>query len=200
MELSEQEIKRAAEIKQWAESRIAELEEETTRLREILSVLDVFLRKTSFQSAATIPKETTPAPAPRAKKATASEKTTQVSATAEYKEVKPLTRAKDGHLLANAYVSDNSVAIVPASDVVLNSSKPPFKSFFLNRILDGMRSKDMENVSAGRLSEEEALNYNVEEQSGVIKKIVINNYRDKSRLNEVFNTSAWTFARMLEKK
>ncbi len=199
MELSEQEIKRAAEIKQWAESRIAELEEETTRLREILSVLDVFLRKTSFQSAATIPKET-PTTAPRPKKATASEKTTQVSATAEYKEVKPLTRAKDGRLLANAYVSDNSVAIVPASDVVLNSSKPPFKSFFLNRILDGMRSKDMENVSAGRLSEEEALNYNVEEQSGVIKKIVINNYRDKSRLNEVFNTSAWTFARMLEKK
>jgi len=199
MELSEQEIKRAAEIKQWAESRIAELEEETTRLREILSVLDVFLRKTSFQSATTIPKET-PATAPRPKKATASEKPTQVSATAEYKEVKPLTRAKDGRLLANAYVSDNSVAIVPASDVVLNSSKPPFKSFFLNRILDGMRSKDMENVSAGRLSEDEALNYNVEEQSGVIKKIVINNYRDKSRLNEIFNTSAWTFARMLEKK
>ncbi len=199
MELSEQEIKRAAEIKQWAESRIAELEEETTRLREILSVLDVFLRKTSFQSAATIPKET-PATAPRSKKAAASERSTQVSATAEYKEVKPLTRAKDGRLLANAYVSDNSVAIVPASDVVLNSSKPPFKSFFLNRILDGMRSKDMENVSSGRLSEDEALNYNVEEQGGVIKKIVINNYRDKSRLNEIFNTSAWTFARMLEKK
>lgn len=199
MELSEQEIKRAAEIKQWAESRIAELEEETTRLREILSVLDVFLRKTSFQSAATIPKET-PATAPRPKKATASEKPTQVSATAEYKEVKPLTRAKDGRLLANAYISDNSVAIVPASDVVLNSSKPPFKSFFLNRILDGMRSKDMENVSAGRLSEDEVLSYNVEEQSGVIKKIVISNYRDKSRLNEIFNTSAWTFARMLEKK
>ncbi len=199
MELSEQEIKRAAEIKQWAESRIAELEEETTRLREILSVLDVFLRKTSFQSAATIPKET-PATTPRPKKTTVSEKQIQISATTEYKEVKPLTRAKDGQLLANAYVSDNSVAIVPASDVVLDSSKPPFKSFFLNRILDGMRSKDIENVSAGRLSEDEALNYNVEEQSGVIQKIVINNYRDKGRLNEIFNTSAWTFARMLEKK
>ncbi len=199
MELSEQEIKRAAEIKQWAESRIAELEEETTRLREILSVLDVFLRKTSFQSAATIPKET-PATTPRPKKTTVSEKQIRISATTEYKEVKPLTRAKDGQLLANAYVSDNSVAIVPASDVVLDSSKPPFKSFFLNRILDGMRSKDIENVSAGRLSEDEALNYNVEEQSGVIQKIVINNYRDKGRLNEIFNTSAWTFARMLEKK
>ncbi len=195
MELSEQEIKRAAEIKQWAESRIAELEEEMTRLREILSVLDVFLRKSSFQSAATISKET-----PQPKKLADTPKPTQVSATAEYKEVKPLTRTKDGRLLANAYVSDNSVAIVPSSDTVLNSSKPPFKSFFLNRILDGMRSKDLENVSAGRLSEDEALNYNVEEQGGIIKKIVINNYRDKTRLNEIFNTSSWTFARMLEKK
>jgi hypothetical protein len=194
MELSEQEIKRAAEIKQWAESRIAELDEEMTRLKEILSILDVFLRKTSFQSASTIPKGV------QSGAAASSQKSAQISVTTEYKEVKPLTRAKDGQLLANAYVSDSSVAVVPASDIVLESTKPPFKSFFLNRILEGMRSKDLENVSAGRLSEDEVLSYDVEDQDGVIRKIVVNNYRDKGRLNEIFNTSAWTFARMLEKK
>ncbi|HYX71897.1 MAG TPA: hypothetical protein VE732_03945, partial [Nitrososphaera sp.] len=86
---------------------------------------------------------------------------------------------------------------------------PPFKSFFLNRILEGMKSKDAEKVSQGSLRESDALNYNVEEErdigandgggSGTIKRIVINKYREKDRLQEIFNTSAWVFTRMLEK-
>jgi hypothetical protein len=33
----------------------------------------------------------------------------------------------------------------------------------------------------------------------MIKRIVINKYREKDRLQEIFNTSAWVFTRMLEK-
>jgi hypothetical protein len=192
MDLSEDEVRRAAEIKQWAESRIEELQGEVERLRGILSVLDVVLRQTSFQSAAGIPKDTSPIEAPPSSKAKAT--------STEYKEIRPLTRPKDGRILANAYISDASVAIVPSSDIVLSSSTPPFKSFLLNRILDGMRDKDIENVSARMLSEDEALSYAVEEEDETIKKIVVNNYRDQGRLNEIFSTSVWTFSRMLEKK
>ncbi|MFQ6134953.1 MAG: hypothetical protein ACE5KU_03960 [Nitrososphaerales archaeon] len=192
MDITEEEIRRAAETKQWVESRISELEGEIEHLRGVLAALDAVLRKTSFQPAAAVPKEAKPeeaVPPPP----------TPVVATAEFKEVRPLKRSKDGVLLANAYVSESSVAIVPVSDVVLKVSTPPFSSFFLNRILEGMKGKDLENVSAGRLKEDEVLNYTVEEEDEVIKKIVVNNYRDQSRLTEIFNTSAWTFARMLEK-
>lgn len=192
MDLTEEEIKRAAETKQWVESKIFELEGEIERLRGVLVMLDTVLRKTSFQPAATIPKEAKPEEA-------APPQPTPVVATAEFKEVRPLKRSKDGMLLANGYVSEASVALVPVSDVALKVSTPPFGSFFLNRILEGMKGKDLENVSAGRLKENEVLNYTVEEENEVIKKIVINNYRDQSRLTEIFNTSVWTFARMLEK-
>jgi hypothetical protein len=37
------------------------------------------------------------------------------------------------------------------------------------------------------------------DENGIIKKIIINNYRDKDRLNEIFNTSTWVFTRMIEK-
>ncbi len=192
MDLTEEEIKRAAETKQWVESKISELEGETERLRGVLVILDAVLRKTSFQPAAAIPKEAKPEEA-------APPQPTPVAATAEFKEVRPLKRSKDGMLLANGYVSEASVALVPVSDVALKVSTPPFDSFFLNRILEGMKGKDLENVSGGRLKENEVLNYTVEEENEVIKKIVINNYRDQSRLTEIFNTSVWTFARMLEK-
>ncbi|MGH9988837.1 MAG: hypothetical protein ACREAS_00200, partial [Nitrososphaera sp.] len=114
--------------------------------------------------------------------------------------IKPLKRAKDDFLLANAEISPDAVVLVPAPGINLNVNTPPFKSFFLNRILEGMKNKDAEKVSQGALSESGALNYKVEEDdSGMIKRIVINKYREKDRLQEIFNTSAWVFTRMLEK-
>jgi hypothetical protein len=62
-----------------------------------------------------------------------------------------------------------------------------------------MKSKDAEKVSQGAFSESEALNYKVEDEGGQIRRIVINNYREKERLQEIFNTSSWVFTRMLEK-
>jgi hypothetical protein len=114
--------------------------------------------------------------------------------------IKPLKRIKDDFLLANAEISPDAVVIVPAPGIDLNANTPPFKSFFLNRILEGMKNKDAEKVSQGALGETDALNYKVEEDSsGIIKQIVINKYREKDRLQEIFNTSAWVFTRMLEK-
>ena len=70
----------------------------------------------------------------------------------------------------------------------------------LARILDGMKSKDGEKIAQGQIKETEALSYSVDEDpSGLIKSITINNYREKERLNEIFNTSSWVFTRMLEK-
>lgn len=43
------------------------------------------------------------------------------------------------------------------------------------------------------------MNYFIDEHEGRIKKITINNYREKERLTDIINTSAWVFTRMLEK-
>ena len=86
------------------------------------------------------------------------------SAGDDSRNMKPLKRAKDDFLLANAEISPDAVVIVPAPGINLNVNTPPFKSFFLNRILEGMKSKDTEKVSQGALRESDALNYKVEEE------------------------------------
>lgn len=234
---SEEDIRRAAEIREWLIKEISDRQEEVERLRTTLSIIDNLLKQGSFKAAANLgfaaaATSTTPAgPAttstaqvqqqtrqaagpPQQQQQQAAAATPTLRATADNgvsgggdddnRNIKPLKRVKDDFLLANAEISPDAVVIVPAPGINLNANTPPFKSFFLNRILEGMKNKDAEKVSQGALSELDALNYMVEEEddsggSGIIKRIVINKYRGKDRLQEIFNTSAWVFTRMLEK-
>ena len=239
---SEEDIRRAAEIREWLIKEISDKQEEVERLRTTLSIIDNLLKQGSFKAAANLGSgAATSTPAGSTTAATTAQVQQQtrqaagppqqqqqqqqqgaaaaptLRATADNgvssggdggdnRNIKPLKRAKDDFLLANAEISPDAVVIVPAPSVNLNANTPPFKSFFLNRILEGMKSKDAEKVSQGALRESDALNYKIEEEddsggggSGIIKRIVINKYREKDRLQEIFNTSAWVFTRMLEK-
>lgn len=211
---SEDDIRRAADIREWLVKQIADKQEEVERLRTTLAIIDSLLKQGSFKAAASLgsfaeagstaataqvqqqARQAATPPAAAARQQQAAAPTLKTSD----RDVRPLKRAKDEFLLANAEVSSGAVIIVPAPGVSLSVNTPPFRSFFLNRILEGMKSKDIEKVGQGALREQEALNYKVEEDNhGQIKHIVINNYRDKDRLQEIFNTSAWVFTRMLEK-
>ena len=252
---SEEDIRRAAEIREWLIKEISDRQEEVERLRTMLSIIDNLLKQGSFRAAANLGLGAAAAPsAPTGPSTAATATTAQVqqqtrptaTATApqqqqppaakgqqqqqqeaaaaaptlratadnggddDSRNIKPLKRAKDDFLLANAEISSDAVVIIPAPGINLNVNTPPFKSFFLNRILEGMKNKDAEKVSQGALRESDALNYKVEEEqdigasggsnsSNIIKRIVINKYREKDRLQEIFNTSAWVFTRMLEK-
>jgi hypothetical protein len=234
---SEEDIRRAAEIREWLIKEISDRQEEVERLRTTLSIIDNLLKQGSFKAAANLgfaAAATTPTPVgptssssttigqiQQQSSATKRQQQQQAEAAAptlratadngvsgggdNSRNIRPLKRAKDDFLLANAEISQDAVVIVPAPGVNLSANTPPFKSFFLNRILEGMKNKDAEKVSQGTLSESDSLNYKVEEEDdgggggGIIKRIVINKYREKDRLQEIFNTSAWVFTRMLEK-
>ncbi len=194
---SEDDIRRAAEIREWLMKEIADKQEEVERLRTTLAIIDNLLKQGSFKAAAHIGFSTagsaTTAQVQQARQAPRQQQTPTLKSSD--KDIRPLKRAKDDFLLANAEVSTTAVTLVPAPGVSLNVNTPPFKSFFLSRILDGMKGKD---ASQG-VKEPDALNYKVEDDNGIIKSVVINNYRDKDRLQEIFNTSSWVFTRMLEK-
>ncbi len=124
----------------------------------------------------------------------------QVKTLASLTEDRQLRRVKDNLLLATATLTPTRVEITPADGINLNVNTQPFKSFFLNRILEGMKARDVEKINRGDIQESESLDYQIEEKNGaLIKKIVISNYRDKERLNEIFNTSTWVLTRMMEK-
>jgi len=176
MAAPDRDTKRTAELKLWLEQRIAQLEEEIERLRETLGYVDMNLRATTFRQANEMMTETREPP-----------------------ELRELKRDKGGQVVATASITPDAVAIEPSGGVALKSTTPPFKSFLLGKILQGMKAKDEELVRGGNLANGMELRFDVEETNGSIARLVIENYREKARLNEILSTVSWTFSRMLEK-
>ncbi len=192
---NEEDVKRAAELREWLESRILDLENELSRLKDMQLVVDSVLRKSSFVPAAEL-KASPIQKSARSDKAEGSMSQTTKSTD----EPRQLRRSKDGLLIASAFISPEKVVVIPSSDVKIAQTIPPFQTFFVNRILKGFESKDQELVSSGKLDQSEALTFLVEESEGNISKVTVKNYRDNSRLNEILSTVNWAFTRMLEKK
>jgi hypothetical protein len=170
-------VKKAADLKLWLEDRIAELQQEISRLKETLALVDASLRASAFRPAIEMMDEAK-----------------------EVAETRELKRDRGGGVIATASVSSDSVTIEPKEGVTLLQATPPFKSFLIGKILQGMRAKDQELVSSGKLGKGRELRFDVEEQHGAIGRLIVENYREKTRLNEILSTVAWTFSRMLEKK
>jgi hypothetical protein len=176
LDSSERDVKKAAELKLWLEGRIAELQDEIERLKESLGYVDATLRASTFRPANEMLAEVREAP-----------------------EVRELKRDKGNQVIARASVTQDSVSIVPSEGLALKSMTPPFKSFLLGKILQGMKTADLDLISKGKLEKDAELRFEVEESDGTIAKLTVENYREKARLNEILSTVSWTFSRMLEK-
>jgi hypothetical protein len=225
---SEEDIRRAAEVREWLIKEVTNKKEELDKLRDTLSIVDSLLKKTSFITASSLEssgnnlkdkikteyessnKEEVPRSRP-------SLESTTKSTDAEYDdhddvhddvhddsnqtvETRALKRVKDNLIISNAEYTSTYVRIPLVDDINLNINTPPFKSFFLNRILEGMRTKDKEKNQKGEINASEVIDYKVDnDQDGNLNSVTITNYREKERLNEIFNTATWVFSRMLEK-
>lgn len=220
---SEDDIRRAAEVREWLVKEVTNKKEELDKLRNTLLIVDSLLKKTSFISAlnlespaSNLKNKSTQQYRPVHEEEEEEEDTTQQkpkinsvtrSPSDEYRkddtqgvEIRPLKRAKDNLLISNAEYTPTYVRIALVDDINLNINTPPFKTFFLNRILDGMKMKDKEKVQKGELIESEIIDYKVDnDENGKINSVMISNYGESERLNEIFNTATWVFTRMLEK-
>jgi hypothetical protein len=224
---SEDDIRRAAEVREWLVKEVTNKKEELDKLRNTLLIVDSLLKKTSFISASNLEspppnfenKSTQQYQSRRGEEdeEDEEEETTQQkprinsvaeSPREEYRkddtqgvEVRTLKRAKDNLLISNAEYSPTNVRIELVDDINLNINTPPFKTFFLNRILEGMKTRDKEKVQKGELGESEIIDYKVDnDDNGKINSVIISNYGERERLNEIFNTATWVFTRMLEKE
>jgi hypothetical protein len=184
----EDELKELAEMRAWLEEKINSLQEDLDRSKRMLALVDKQLGERSFVRAATVKPEPTPAPS-------APVRETQVA-----HEDRQLKRLSDGYLLATASISPDSVTITVAPDVVLRPTTSPFRSYFLGKVLGGMKSDDEKLVAEGKLKKENVLNFEVDDSGGRVRSVNITGYRDRVRLNEILSTATWTFTKMLEKQ
>lgn len=186
MSSSDQQLtKRLAEMKTFLERRLKQQEEEVNYLRSFLEVVDSLLAERSFRQVEISSPNIEPATAHKLVARSPSDSIPVMTV--------------DGVRIGSIQVEQGAMHITPGSDVSLDTNSPPLRSFLLAKVLEPMQAKDKEAASAGTISPERILTYNLEEEDDRLKAIHIQNYGDDRRLLELKNAIRWTLRRMYEK-
>lgn len=186
MKFSEEQVKDIVTLKESLIEQIDKHQESIEMLEKNIIMLDLFLKDSSFTKASQL-------------------KTTKIEIQSRTENIKksednsiPIKRAGDGKVIANAYVTPEQVSIVLDDEIEISDDTPPFKSFFLDRIIGEMKKKDFVDVENGKIQKESIIDYIINKNGTDIREIIIKNYRQKERVNELINTAGWSFTRMLE--
>lgn len=177
MEFSENQVKDILELRDRINQQIEKHKEEIESLEKNLSVLNTILKQSSFTKASLL-----------------DTKTSSVKSQSPI----PITNTSDGSIIANAYVTPEQLSIVLEDGVGLETETPPFKSFFIERIIGEMKKKDKAEAESGRLQRESVIDCIINKNGSKIREIIIKNYRQKERINEIINTASWSFSKMID--
>jgi len=61
-----------------------------------------------------------------------------------------------------------------------------------------MKKKDIEQVESGVIKKDDIINCVINDNGGRIREIIIKNYRQEERVDEIINTATWSLTRMTE--
>jgi len=176
MKFSDEQIHDILKLKDHIMDKIEKHKEEMDMLEKNLNILNSTLKESSFTKASAL----------------SSNKAETSSATI------PITKGSGGEVIANAYVTPDQVSIVLNEEVGIEADTPPLKSFFIDRIIAEMKRKDSSEVQRGKIQPESAIDFIINKNGSQIREIIVKNYRQKERVNEIINTVAWSLTRMLE--
>ncbi len=186
MKFSEEQIKEIVALRENMLEQVDKHQEGIDMLEKNITILDGFLKNSSFVKASKLETKNEN----KIEEETEEEKSIENSI--------PIKRGNDGKIIANAYVTPDKLSIILDEQVVINADTPPFKSFFLDRIIGEMKKKDFIEAENGNIQKEAMIDYIVNKSGSDIREIIIKNYRDKQRVTELINTAGWSLTRMLE--
>jgi len=190
-------IKRLVTFKKRLEKKVEALQSELKELQAMLETVNSMLLEKGFKRA-----EITKEPAateilPPKEEVKAEPEPPSLQPTAESENVIPLETVT-GELLANLYVTQDSLRIVLAEDKDFNIHTPPFTQFLVERVFTKMQEKNGELAKTGQLTPEKIFSYNITRDGDIIREIIIKNV-DSDRLRELKSSIRWTLEKMYEK-
>lgn len=188
VKLSVEQVRNIVALREKLQAKAVSLEEELVDIRLNITALDAALARSSFTKASEYTTDDTPQPDP---------------VTPEQTQTKTPTPKPESVQIQIGEDTIGSIRTYPDRIVVdledtINVTKqtPPFESFFVNRIIGGMRRKDEGEVKSGNLKDEEKISCDVETDGGRMRAITISNYRTEERAQEISNTVRWVLNRM----
>ena len=178
MGFSDEQIRDMLELKEDLTEKIIKYKEQIEKLEKNISVLDTILKQSSFTKA--------------------SDLTRNAPKTIKQERKIAITKSSDGTTIANAFVTNDEVSIILEDNVTLDPDTPPLKTFFVDRIIGEMKEKDIKQVESGVIKKDDIINCVINDNGNRIREIIIKNYRQEERVDEIINTATWSLTRMIE--
>ncbi|MEX2750483.1 MAG: hypothetical protein Q6366_001225 [Candidatus Freyarchaeota archaeon] len=170
-------VEALADLKAYLEEEIEKRKEELERFKRFLGLVDELLMQESFKTAAEVVESS-------GKKEGGEEAFQIVS--------------KNGVLLGEMTISKNAISIKPNPEIEFNVKTPPFASFFMGKVLSGMLRADEELAKKKMLDEKNIIKFKVKAPNDILQEIVIRNYGDEKRVDEIKNTIRWTLEKIYQ--
>ena len=187
MQNTDEQIRKMLELKETIIEKMSKYQDEIDFLQKNLEVLDVVLKGSSFTKASALAKNIT------------KEEPDILDTHEDPLEVKKqIIDSKDGGVIANAFVTPDQVSIILEDGIGLTPEIPPLKTFFIERIIGEMKKSDDVAVKDGKINKESVIDCVINKNGSAIREIIIKNYRQKERVDEIINTATWSLARMVE--
>ena len=194
MQYTDEQIQKMLELKESIIDKMAKHQDELDFLQKNLDMLDVVLKGSSFTKASSLPSSTKPD--------VQEPDEVKIDVKVEEKKEKPesiqIKKNKDGEVIANAFVTPEKISIILNEGIGLTDEIPPLRSFFIERIIGEMKKIDSTDVKNGKIDESSVIDCIINKNGPAIREIIIKNYRQKERLDEIINTATWSLTRMLE--
>jgi len=194
MQYTDEQIQKMLELKESIIDKMTKHQDELDFLQKNLDVLDVVLKGSSFTKASSLPRSI--------KSDVEKPEEEKINVEPKDEEEKPesiqIKKNKDGEVIANAFVTPEKISIILNEGIGLTDEIPPLRSFFIERIIGEMKKIDSTDVKNGKIDEGSVIDCIINKNGPSIREIIIKNYRQKERLDEIINTATWSLTRMLE--
>jgi len=198
MDAGDERMREILELKEHLAKKAEEHEVELEYIRRTIAVLDSMLKKSSFARASELKRAAPGDAAAPSQEGDVGEDVDGAALEAGQAGGGATPIIAGEATVAHATVTAGEVRIRVADGVRLTADTPPWRTFFLEKIVGGMRKKDEARAAAGELDAASAIACDVSEEGGEIREIVVRNYRDGERAEEIVGSVSWTIARMVE--
>jgi hypothetical protein len=176
------------ELKKDLEEELQELQARIRRIEGYIRALDASITTGSFATADSV---ITGAPTPTTPTPTAPE----TSGVPELRSIELFNKARELEL-ATLEVTAQEIRCIPAPHATYDIKRGAFARFFVERILGKFQEEDRHRVEAGELTWEDAFDFEVRADDGILEEVIIKNYGTEVRFTEIERALRWALEKI----
>ena len=186
-EVENPEIRALLELRTQLGEELDRLRERIEQLDEFIQALDATIGKGSFTTA--------DVPIEAAERATVMTPTETLAASGEPRSIVIMNKSGDLEM-ATVEVIEQNLRIIPADHAVYNITRGAFARFFIQEILGKFQQEDRHKVENGEISWDDTFDFEVKSDDKILDEVVVKNFGDEARLEEIQRTLRWTLEKI----